>query len=146
MRVITLNTNGIRSAAKKGLFEWLLGEAPDVVCIQETKAQEHQLVDTAFWPDGYHTYYHDAEKPGYSGVALFCRRQPDEVIRGIGWADMDREGRYLEARFGNLSIVSIYVPSGSSSPERQSVKFSFLDRLGPFLKTCKDSGREYHRS
>ncbi len=143
MRVITLNTNGIRSAAKKGVFEWLLGEAADVICVQETKAQEHQLGATEFWPDGYHTYYHDAEKPGYSGVALFCRRQPDAVIRGLGWEDMDREGRYLEARFGNLSIVSIYVPSGSSSPERQAVKFSFLERLGPFLKTCKASGRDY---
>ena len=85
----------------------------------------------------------DAQKPGYSGVALYARKEPDEVIRGLGWPDMDAEGRYVEAIFGNLSVVSIYIPSGSSSEERQAIKFSFLDRFLPFLKACKASGSHY---
>jgi exodeoxyribonuclease III len=143
MRIITLNANGIRSASRKGFFQWMEQQNADVVCIQETKAQEHQLDDSLFRPTPYFCYYEDAQKPGYSGVALYCRKEPDTIIRGLGWPDMDAEGRYIEARYGNLSIVSIYIPSGSSSPERQAVKFSFLDRFLPFLKSCKDSGREY---
>lgn len=143
MRVITLNANGIRSAARKGFFAWMGQQDAEVVCLQETKAQEHQLGDAHFWPDGYQAYYLDAEKKGYSGVALFTRREPDELIRGLGWPDMDAEGRYLEARFGRLSVVSIYIPSGSSSPERQAVKFDFLERFLPFLRACAESGRDY---
>lgn len=143
MRIITLNANGIRSAARKGFFDWLHEQTADVVCLQETKAQEHQLSESHFWPDRYHTVYHDAEKRGYSGVAIYSRREPDAVIQGLGWPDMDAEGRYLEARFGNLSIVSLYVPSGSSSPERQAVKFAFLDRFLPYLRACAASGRDY---
>lgn len=143
MRIVTLNANGIRSAARKGFFDWLEPQQADVVCIQETKAQEHQLGETHFWPETHHAVYLDAEKKGYSGVAIYARREPDELIRGLGWPDMDAEGRYLEARFGNLSIVSLYLPSGSSSPERQAVKFAFLDRFLPFLRSCAASGRDY---
>ncbi len=143
MRIVTLNANGIRSAARKGFFDWLEPQQADVVCIQETKAQEHQLGEAHFWPEAHHAVYQDAEKKGYSGVAIYARNEPDEVIRGLGWPDMDAEGRYLEARFGNLSVVSIYIPSGSSSPERQAVKFDFLDRFLPFLRSCAASGRDF---
>ena len=143
MRLTTLNANGIRSAARKGFFDWMADQQADVVCIQETKSQEHQLGDSQFWPVGYHSFYVDAEKKGYSGVALYARREPDEIIEGLGWPDMDAEGRYLEARFGSLSVVSIYIPSGSSSEARQSVKFSFLDRVLPYLQNCAASGRDY---
>lgn len=143
MRIITLNANGIRSASRKGFFAWMEKQNADIVCIQETKAQEHQLDDAIFKPTAYFSYYVDAQKPGYSGVALYARKEPDEVIRGLGWPDMDAEGRYVEAIFGNLSVVSIYIPSGSSSEERQAIKFSFLDRFLPFLKACKASGRHY---
>ncbi|MBP1152121.1 exodeoxyribonuclease-3 [Methylocaldum sp. RMAD-M] len=115
----------------------------DVVCLQETKAQTHQLEDPIYWPKGYQCYYLDAVKKGYSGVALYSRREPDEVIQGIGWPDMDAEGRYLEARFGPLSVVSLYLPSGSSSEERQAVKFDFMNRFLPYLRECAQSGRNY---
>jgi len=143
MRVVSLNVNGVRSAARKGFFHWMDKQNADVVCLQETKVQTHQLEDPIYWPQGYRCYYLDAVKKGYSGVALYSRREPDEVIQGIGWPDMDAEGRYLEARFGPLSVVSLYLPSGSSSDERQTVKFDFMNRFLPYLRECAQSGRSY---
>ena len=143
MRIISLNANGIRAAARKGFFDWLPTTGADVVCIQETKAQEHQLGDELFRPEGYHSYYFDAEKKGYSGVAVYARRKPDAVIRGLGFDEFDREGRYIEARFGKLSVASLYLPSGSSSEERQAAKFRFLDRFMPYLKKLRRRRREY---
>jgi len=143
MRIITLNANGVRSAARKGFFDWLALQDADVVCLQETKAQAGQIEDALYWPAGYRCYYLDAEKKGYSGVAVYARKEPDEVIQGLGWPDMDAEGRYLEARFGKLSVVSLYLPSGSSSEQRQQVKFSFLDRFMPYLRECANTGRDF---
>ena len=142
MRVITLNANGIRSAERKGFFNWLKQQNADVVCVQETKAQLSQLDANIFNPVGFHCFYHDAEKKGYSGVALYCRKKPDEVISGIGWPDVDAEGRFIEARIGNLSVISLYLPSGSSSEQRQAVKFDVIDRLMPFLQDLADNGRD----
>src|SRR5690606_25466849 len=102
MRIITLNANGIRSAGAKGVFPWLRSQEPDVVCIQETKCQNDQIAHELYHPKGYHCYYFDAQKKGYSGVALYSKRKPDEVIRGYGSREFDQEGRYLEARFGKL--------------------------------------------
>jgi exodeoxyribonuclease-3 len=143
MRIITLNANGIRSAETKGFFSWMVQQNADVVCIQETKAQEHQLTDSTFRPGNYHCFYHDAEKKGYSGVALYCKKQPDQVISGIGWDDVDKEGRFIEARFGNLSVISLYLASGSSGEERQAVKFKFLERFLPYLQELEKNGRDY---
>jgi exodeoxyribonuclease-3 len=142
MKIITINANGIRAAARKGVFEWLAEQGADVVCIQETKAQVAQLSDPIFHPEGYHCYYHDAEKKGYSGVALYCRHKPDEVIAGMGFEELDSEGRYLEARYGKLSVISLYLPSGSSKEERQEVKYRGMDFLLPKLKTLRDEGRD----
>jgi exodeoxyribonuclease-3 len=143
MRVITLNANGIRAAARKGFFAWLERQDADVVCIQETKAQVQQLTDPVFTPAGYHCYYHDAEQKGYSGTALYTRHAPDAVSHGIGWEVMDSEGRWLQADFGNLSVVSLYLQSGSSSEERQQVKYRAMDYLQPRLRELARSGREY---
>lgn len=142
-RVITANTNGIRSAAKKGFFDWLQIQQADVVCIQETKAQRDQLEHEMFCPQGYHCHYFDAEKKGYSGTALYSKQKPDRVISGLGWASADTEGRYLQADFGNLSVVSLYLPSGSSSDAAQAKKFDFLDRYLPILKKQVRDGRDY---
>lgn len=142
MRIITLNTNGIRSAERKGVYSWLKTQQADVVCIQETKAQEHQLDAEIFYPKDYHCFYHDADKKGYSGVALYCRKQPDLVNTGIGWPDFDQEGRFIEAQFGNLSVISLYLPSGSSGEERQNIKFDFLDRFAPYLQALARNGRD----
>jgi exodeoxyribonuclease III len=143
MRIITLNVNGIRSAERKGFFSWMQQQNADIICLQETKAQEHQLNTDPFYPEGYHCFYHDAEKKGYSGVAIYCRKQPDKIISGIGWADADAEGRFIEAQFGNLSVISLYLPSGSSGEDRQAFKFSFMGRFMPYLQTCTQNDRNY---
>jgi exodeoxyribonuclease-3 len=150
MKVITVNVNGIRSAEKKGFFQWLVGQNADVVCLQETKAQKHQLDSEVFCPPGYHCYYFDAQKKGYSGVAIYARRKPDRVIRGLGegFADMDVEGRYIQADFevtgmGRLSVVSLYLPSGSAKEERQQVKFSFMQRFTKTLRAMRRKRREF---
>ncbi len=143
MRVITCNVNGIRSAAGKGFFPWMLAQGAEFVCLQETKAQEHQLGDEVFAPNGYRSYFLDARKRGYSGVAIYCRREPTRVIRGLGWPEMDEEGRYLQLDYPGLSVVSLYLPSGSSSPERQAVKFEFLDRFLPHLRALRRKRRQF---
>ncbi len=150
MRIITANVNGIRSAHKKGFFTWLGRQRADVVCVQETKAQEEQLTDKAFYPRNHHTFYVDAEKKGYSGVALYCRHAPDKVIRGLAeatgeprWEEFDREARYIEAQFGKLSVVSLYMPSGSSGEVRQAAKYRFMDLFMPYLNKLRRRQREY---
>jgi exodeoxyribonuclease-3 len=142
-RVISINVNGIRAAARKGFFEWLPTMEPDVVCIQETKAQHAQLSDSCFAPDGYHCYYEDAVRKGYSGVAIYSRHKPDAIVRGFGIAEFDEEGRYLEIRLGKLRVVSVYLPSGSAGEARQASKFRFLDAFVPHLKKLKRRRAEY---
>ena len=143
MRIITFNANGIRSAANKGFFPWLEAQQADIVCVQETKAQEDQLGDASFRPYP-HCFYRDASaKKGYSGVAIYSKRAPDEVRTTLGWAPFDDEGRYIEARYGNLSVVSFYIPSGSSGEERQAFKFKVMHWLKPILDQWLASGRDY---
>ncbi len=143
MRVITLNVNGIRSATAKGLFGWLARQDADIVCVQEVKAQEGDLTDEMRAPKGYRGYFNCAQKKGYAGVALYTRTEPDRVRVGFGSREHDDEGRYLQADFGKLSIVSLYLPSGSAGPHRQASKFRFLDHFLPVLKKLRQDGREY---
>ena len=142
MRIISLNLNGIRSAWNKGLLPWLEQQRAEVVCLQEIKAQRADLSAEMLAPDGLHAYYHCAEKKGYSGVGLWCRQRPDRVIEGLGHGEFDAEGRFIRADFGNLSVVSLYLPSGSSSPERQEAKFRFMDYFLPLLAGMANEGRE----
>lgn len=145
MRIITLNANGIRAARRKGFFDWLEKQNADVVCIQETKARLHQLEGmAAYFPEGYDCHYADATvKKGYSGVAVYAARKPDEVRSVLGRPDFDGEGRYVEARFGNLSVVSLYMPSGSSGEVRQHYKFRIMEWIAPLFEEWLASGREY---
>ena len=143
MKIISANLNGIRSASTKGFFDWMKTTDADVVCVQELKAQAADLTDAMRNPAGYKGFFHCAEKKGYSGVGIYCRREPDRIIEGIGHAGFDAEGRFIRADFGNLSIVSLYVPSGSSSPERQEAKFEFLDEFLPVLDALRAEGREF---
>ena len=144
MRIVSFNANGLRSATSKGFFDWFAGQDADILCLQETKAQEHQLREPAFMPAGYGAWFRDATtKKGYSGVAVYSRQEPDEVRTGLGWAEFDEEGRYLEARWGNLSVVSFYIPSGSSGELRQEFKFRVMDWLRPILDGWRTSGRDY---
>jgi exodeoxyribonuclease-3 len=142
VRILTLNLNGIRSAVNKGFLDWLSRHSAELVCVQEVKAHAHQLTPAILAPDGYRGYFHCATRPGYSGVGIYCRRAPDAIIEGLGIPDIDAEGRYLEVRFGDLSVVSFYVPSGSSSEERLAVKFRFLERAIEPLHRLGQSGRE----
>ena len=142
MRIITLNVNGIRSAARKGLYRWLAGRQADIVCLQEIKAHDADLEAAMRAPRGLHGNFSHAEKKGYAGVALYSRAAPDALREGFGVREFDAEGRYLEARFGRLSVVSLYLPSGSSGPHRQASKFRFLDAFLPHLHKLKRSGRD----
>ena len=143
MRVITLNVNGIRSAAAKGLFPWLAKQKADVICLQEVRATEDQLAGHDVSLPGYHAAYYPAERPGYAGVALFSRQKPQRLVRGFGVAEFDQEGRYLEAQFANIAVVSLYLPSGSSGPARQASKDRFLKVFLPHLRALKRRRRPY---
>jgi exodeoxyribonuclease-3 len=142
LRVVTLNVNGIRSAAKKGLFRWLAAHQADVVCLQEMKCHETDLDAKLHGLKAFESCYAFAEKKGYSGVALYSRRTPDEVRRGFAVREFDAEGRYVEARFGNLWVISLYMPSGSAGPHRQASKFRFLKRFLAHLRKLRQRNCE----
>ena len=160
LRIITLNLNGIRSAWSKGVYPWLLEQNADIVCLQELKAQHDDLESAMKSPTGFHAYYHFAEKKGYSGVGIWSKQEPDQIVRGLGSIDhnqftvlendadlaacqeADSQGRYLRADFGPRSVVSLYLPSGSSSPERQAAKFRFMELFYAHLGNLAHSGRQ----
>ena len=143
LRVITLNLNGIRSAAAKGVFRWLARQKADIFCVQEIKAQASDMTAELLAAAGFRGYFHYAEKKGYSGVGLYCRREPDRVIEGLGIREFDAEGRYLRADFGKLSVISVYLPSGSSGEHRQQSKFRFMEQVYPHLARLAKEGREF---
>lgn len=142
MRLITLNLNGIRSATKKGFFDWVKIQEADVICLQETKAQEQQVRDSIDLP-GYQAYFFDAEKKGYSGVAIYSRKKPDKVITGLGWESADKEGRYIQVDFPHLSVASLYMPSGTTGEVRQAIKFQFLENYQIVLEKQRIQKREF---
>jgi len=140
MRIITANLNGIRSAAAKGFFTWLVRQRADLVLLQETKAQQHQLGAPVFSPRRFQRWFHDAQKKGYSGTAIYSAHAPLEIRHGLGIDWIDREGRYLELRFQNLIAVSLYLPSGSSGEERQAFKMRMLEVFLPHLRALRAEG------
>ena len=143
MRIITLNCNGIRAAARKGFFNWLATVDVDIVCLQETKAQVDQLTDPIFHPENFHSYYFDAERKGYAGTALYCRAKPLKITKGLGFEIADSEGRYLQADFNGLSVASLYLPSGSAGEERQARKLAFMGQFMQHMKMLRNDDREY---
>jgi exodeoxyribonuclease-3 len=142
LRVITSNLNGVRSASAKGYLTWLARQRADVVCVQEIKAQHADLTEAMRNPRGLTGHFHCAEKKGYSGVGVYTRRKPDRVAIGFGNDEFDREGRVLRADFGKLSVFSVYLPSGSSSDERQQAKFRFMKHFFPHLQSLRSCGQE----
>ncbi len=142
-KIITCNTNGIRAASRKGFFDWLAAQDADVVCIQETKAQVDQLEDPVFRPAGYHCYYNDAVRKGYSGTALYSRTRPRSIVSELGWDPADSEGRYLQADYAGLSVISLYMPSGSSSEAALEKKYAFMDRFLDHLRALRRKRREF---
>ncbi|MBC7414104.1 MAG: exodeoxyribonuclease III [Herminiimonas sp.] len=142
LTIISANLNGIRSAAKKGFFDWMQQQDADIVCVQEIRAQVTDMTAEFSHPGAYQGHFHHAEKKGYAGTGIYSKRAPDSVQIGFGDAEFDAEGRYIQCDFGNLSVISLYCPSGSSSPERQLAKFRFMAVFFPHLATLKASGRE----
>ncbi len=142
LRIISSNLNGIRSAIKKGFLPWMQSQHADFICMQELKAQKDDLENDVLNPNGMAGFFHHAEKKGYSGCGIYTPHTPNSVIYGFGNPEFDAEGRYVELQFKNLSVISIYMPSGSSSPERQAAKFRYLDAFLPHLKKLKNSGRQ----
>ena len=141
-RIISANLNGIRSANTKGFFDWAAQQSADIVCVQELKAQA-DVVEAHFAEfAGLRGYFQYAEKKGYSGVGIWARQAPDHVSAGFGIPEFDAEGRYLRADFANLSVISLYLPSGSASAERQAAKFRFLEAFLPHLGALRAEGRE----
>jgi len=140
-KLTSLNLNGIRSATTKGVEAWLAQHAPDCICVQEVKAQAPDVAGKFEQLAGLQGHFHFAEKKGYSGVGVYSRHEPSDVVIGFDGGEFDAEGRYVETRFDTpsrkLSIISVYFPSGSSGPERQEAKFRFLDKIYPHLMALK---------
>lgn len=137
MKIVSYNLNGIRSALGKGLLDWLQEENPDVFCIQESKAQPDQIDVMAFSEMGYHAYLHSAEKKGYSGVGIFSKQEPDKVLAGMGNPKYDSEGRVLRADFGDITVVCVYIPSGTTGDVRQDFKMEFLEDFLPWVEQLR---------
>ena len=140
-KLTSLNLNGIRSATTKGVAAWLEQHAPDCICVQEVKAQAADVAGKLEALAGLQGHFHFAEKKGYSGVGVYTRHEPSDVVSGFDGGEFDAEGRYVELRFDTprrkLSIISVYFPSGSSGPERQEAKYRFLDKIYPHLMALK---------
>lgn len=143
MKVIAINVNGIRSANNKGLFDWLKTQDADIICLQEIKASLEDIPENLINWNNYYNEFHPALKKGYSGVAIYAKKKPNNVIVGLNNSEIDDEGRYLQFDYDNFSVISIYLPSGSSGPEKQEKKFRFMEFYKPLLKQKANSKREY---
>ncbi len=137
MRILCWNVNGIRAGQKKGLLEWLYKESPDILCVQETKAMPEQLDDALIHPKGYNAYYNSAERKGYSGVAIFSKKEAIKIIRGFGVKRFDVEGRAILAEFETFMVLNIYFPNGKKDSERLKYKLDFYDETLKFVEKLK---------
>lgn len=143
LKVITLNVNGIRSANTKGFFDWLKTTNADIICVQEIKASLVDIPQELVTWNGYHSSFHPAQKKGYSGVAIYSKKEPKNIIIGLGNQEIDDEGRYLQYDFEDFSVISLYLPSGSSGPEKQIKKIKFMEYYNPLLQAKLNSQRDY---
>jgi exodeoxyribonuclease-3 len=137
MRIISYNVNGIRAAMNKGFIEWLKTEPADVICVQETKALKDNVDHQQFTKLGYHDYWFSAQKKGYSGVAVFTKTKPDNIVLGNGHGASDDEGRVIQLDFGDTRLINAYFPSGTSGDERQGFKYGWLDEFLSYLNKLK---------
>lgn len=137
MRIISYNLNGIRAAMKKGLLDWLKQDPADVICIQETKAAKDNVDHKQFTDLGYYDYWYSAQKKGYSGVAVFTKIKPDNVVYGTGHAMSDDEGRVIQLDFGKTRLINAYFPSGTSGDIRQTYKYQWLDEFYDYLQSLR---------
>ena len=133
MKIVTYNINGIRAALRKGLDEWLKSIDPDIICLQEIKAREEQFDSSIFTNLGYHCYWYSAQKPGYSGTAILCKEKPIKATYGMNYESYDKEGRVMRVDFETYSVISVYMPSGSSGDSRQAFKMTFLEDFHNYI-------------
>ena len=140
MKIFSWNVNGVRAIEKKGFLDWMDNEDPDIICIQETKAKVEQLGSSLIEDHGYHTYWHSAERPGYSGVATFSKVEPLFVQNGLGIDRFDREGRVLISEHENFLLYNIYFPNGQKDEIRLNYKLDFYDELLPIINEQVESG------
>ena len=140
MKIISYNVNGIRAAIKKGLVQWLKAEDPDIFCIQEAKANSTDVNLSLFRDLGYSVHWHQADKKGYSGVAIFSKIEPENVVAGSSIKDYDTEGRFIRLDFKEFSVLNVYIPSGSSGELRQAYKMIWLEDFYKFIITTGTSG------
>ena len=143
LRIITFNLNGIRSAERKGFFNWVKNQNADVICLQELKAQEEQIQNTLFHLEGYDAYFHCALKKGYSGVGIYSRICPKKIVKGLGFVSADQEGRYIAIDLGSIWVASLYMPSGTAGEHRQAIKFDFLDQYRRCLQEIQKGEKPY---
>ncbi len=144
MRIITLNVNGIRSAVKKGLFPWLSTQNADIICLQEVRASDELLAQSAFQLSGYHCFYQSAEtKKGYSGVGIYSKKEPEKIVNKLGFDLADKEGRYIHLEFKDVVVASLYLPSGTSGDARQALKYEFMDHYSRILEKERQSGQPH---
>ncbi len=136
-KIISYNVNGIRAALKKGFADWLKDENPDIVCIQESKAQPEQIDSLLFEFLGYKSYWFSAQKKGYSGVGILTKQEPDKIVYGMDIEKYDNEGRFLRVDFGDMSVISVYHPSGSSGDERQAFKMQWLEDFHYYINELR---------
>ena len=137
MRIISYNVNGIRAAMKKGFIDWLATNPADVICLQETKANQEDVDVSAIEKMGYQTFWYSAQKKGYSGVAIFTKIKPDQVLYGNGIDQSDAEGRIIRADFGDITLINAYFPSGTSGEERQTYKYQWLDEFFTYVQELR---------
>jgi exodeoxyribonuclease-3 len=140
IRILSWNVNGLRAAYRKGFLDWFLREKPDILCIQETKAQEEQLPDEIKNVGGYYTYFSSADRKGYSGVGLFTKEKPENIKRGFGIEKFDNEGRIFIADYKRFSLFNIYFPNGKASKERLKYKLDFYDSFLDYVTRLKNKG------
>jgi exodeoxyribonuclease-3 len=141
IRILSWNVNGLRAVHKKGFIEWVLAENPDILCVQETKAAKEQLPRALKSIEGYHAYFCEAEKKGYSGVAIYTKIKPKNVEYGFGIPKFDGEGRILVADYGDFVLLNIYFPNGKMSAERLDYKLEFYDALLDYANKLKNAGK-----
>lgn len=137
MRIISYNVNGIRAAIKKGFYDWLETDPADIICLQETKANSHEVNLRKLEDLGFEHHWFSAQKKGYSGVAIFSKIKPDNIIIGNGHSASDDEGRVIQADFGKVRLINAYFPSGTSGDERQSFKYEWLDTFFDYLQSLR---------
>jgi exodeoxyribonuclease-3 len=141
IRILSWNVNGIRAAYKKGFLDWINKEKPDIICIQETKAQQEQLADELINIEGYHSYFSSAIRKGYSGVAIYTKPEPKSIKKGFGIEKFDSEGRILIAEYPEFILFNIYYPNGKASPERLHYKMEFYDAFLKYVDKLKKKGK-----